>query len=474
MKKYKEILDLILRAVVLIIAAFTLLVGVQGCQKEEEIIIEPDKEEVITSSSSVYTSMMKMATKDGSHDNILDHSSCTSVELPIVVKVNGVEVKVESEKDFYTIEKIIDEEEGDKDILTFIFPITVVLSDFSKIVIESNSQFEHLIGSCTNGEDDDIECIDFKYPLLISTYNTLNIKADIQEINSDEELFHFLHQMKESDIVGINFPITLLLSSGNEIEVNDNIELNNIIAEAKDYCDEDDDIDHNDDDADTTPLLTSLLDGYWEITQFTDESVGVGPYEGYVFKFFENGSAIAFNATTKVNGKWSANGHDGTLRLELYFGEEHPANAIHKDWRIFEFNGYFIKLYDDTETNTIHLKFERPAVIPDPSISNILPGNSWIISQYKVGGDYLTSEYSGYTFEFKIDGSAFATKTDVTIQGSWLEITENEVKKLSLKFSEAPFGVFEGTWNIYSLTDSRIELRSENADGVVSILVFER
>ncbi len=478
MRNFKEIFELIIRAFVLVIAAFMLLVGIQGCQKEADIIIAPNDVEVMTTASPVHSTMIRTATHDGSGDNIIDQSSCTSVVLPITVIVKGLEIVIDSEQDFYTIEKIFDEFDGDDDVLEFIFPITVVLSDFSEVKINSDDELEAIINLCSTEEDDDIECVDFKYPILFSIYNSEKQIADTKEINDDQELYHFLHEMEENDYVGINFPITLLLFDGTEVIANDNIELNNLIENSKDACDEDDDNDYNDDDADDTLLLVSLLDGKWEITMFTNVSDSLEHFSGFIFEFFEDGNVIANKENVEIQGKWVTNGDDGHLKLELYFGDEVPFSELNEDWKIFEFDSSFIKLYDedDTNTNPVYLKFERPTPIePILSVSQVLPGNAWIVALYQEGEEVKTSYYNDYLLEFWEDGSVFAKKGDVTIQGTWNELMENEIDKLALFFGEVPFDEFYEDWQIISVQENRVELKYTSMDdGTVSVLVFER
>ncbi len=47
-----------------------------------------------------------------------------------------------------------------------------------------------------NEEDDDIECIDFQYPISISIYNTEFEIIDTVSIANDEALYNFIESLE--------------------------------------------------------------------------------------------------------------------------------------------------------------------------------------------------------------------------------------------------------------------------------------
>ena len=71
-----------------------------GCQKEIDETIEATNEKVFTQSSPVTDLVRRTVQKDGSIDNIIDGSSCSSLVLPITIIVNGVEMILDSPNDF--------------------------------------------------------------------------------------------------------------------------------------------------------------------------------------------------------------------------------------------------------------------------------------------------------------------------------------------------------------------------------------
>ena len=124
-----------------------------SCRTEEIELIQAPQEQVLEANSAVATLMQRIATNDGSNDNIIDNSNCFSIQLPVTVIVNGIELIINSESGFVDIEAIFDEFDDDVDNLQIIFPITVILTDFSEIVINNISDFNALSSTC-NGENE--------------------------------------------------------------------------------------------------------------------------------------------------------------------------------------------------------------------------------------------------------------------------------------------------------------------------------
>jgi hypothetical protein len=156
-----------------------------------------------------------------------------------------------------------------------------------KIIVNNEDDLEDLTEDCADdGSDDDIECIDFNYPLQISIYDADNQVSDVITINNDKQLYDFIDDLDDDEIASFNFPLTLILSDGSELNINNHDELEDALENAIDDCDEDDDSDHNDDDVDNTELKNILMDGQWEITYFFDDEDETSDFSGYYLLVF--------------------------------------------------------------------------------------------------------------------------------------------------------------------------------------------
>lgn len=316
-----------------------------GCQEEFEEITPPPSEQVITTKSEIADYIRLIALNDGSSDNILDNASCTALVFPLTAIVNGQEIIINSANDLKTVERILDASESDHDTLSIIFPVSVALPDHTQLLINNTEEFEDIVEQCTEGGDDeDIECVDFKYPLTLSVYDSQNQVSRVITINNDQELFSFFDGLEEGHFAGFKFPITVIVASSAEITVTDNDLLEDIIEDHMDDCDEDDDNDHNDDDADDTGLIAALLGGGWQITHYFVKTDETELFADFIITFHDDSTTLSSDGVSSVEGEWETNGHDGTLELELELGEVAPFHTMPDAWDVLEFNSSLIRL----------------------------------------------------------------------------------------------------------------------------------
>jgi hypothetical protein len=340
-----------------------------ACQKESEEIIDPPSEKAFIAGSVVSDIMQRTTLLDGSFDNILDRASCTSVVLPVTVIVAGEELTINSEEDFNKIEVVYNESDDDEHDLSFIFPIEIILADHSKITVIDADELESITKDCVeNGDDEDIECVDFKYPLSFSVYDKVKEVAEVITFNNDDEMYRFLENLDESDLVSIDFPITMILSDASEITVNSNDMLENLIESAEHDCDEHDRTEYehegeDDDDSHNSTFISSLITGEWIISYFSKDGEETSVFEGYKFMFYADGTAMADNGSSQINGTWESKSEDDSRKyLVMKFGETAPFVMLEDDWKVTEFDENIIKLMDEdkAEESNRFLSFERP------------------------------------------------------------------------------------------------------------------
>jgi len=149
----------------------------------------------------------------------------------------------------HLIEEIFDAIDSDDDFLEILFPITVTTGDYTEITINGIEDLRELAAQCLEGgADDDIECIDFVYPMTLFTFDIELEQTGSFVVESDRDLRRFFGNLDANELVSFQFPISLELYDDTVITVNTNEELARAIESAKDACDEDDDDDYNDDD----------------------------------------------------------------------------------------------------------------------------------------------------------------------------------------------------------------------------------
>lgn len=437
-----------------------------SCQEEFEALPQPDEQQTIMASSSTAELIMKTSSNDGSYDNIVDGASCLAIQFPYTVNVNGVEVSINAREDIKQIEAIFDELEipdweTGSEILDILFPITITLSDFSQIAIENQEDFRALIEECREGgDDDDIECIDFVYPLNLYTFDLNEQQTGSVVVESDMDMRLFFKDLGENDLISIDFPLSLKLYNGTEIQVNSNAELANAIETARNACDEDDDNDHNDDDFTKERLDGYLVECPWLVLDVERDGIlQTEQYIEYAMDFSENGEvSVKDRLGNSLAGTWTTRVAENKVLLKLEFDVLTDFNL---EWYVYELEEGKIKFYSEGG-NRIILK--RACDIIDTTPDNlraILAECSWVITKVKNQGEEIR-RLIGYEFNFMAEGMVtlgFGGST--AVNGTW-EITTNAQGRLVLAINMESDPAVSFEWPLTDLRDDRLKFSVED------------
>lgn len=293
-----------------------------SCRKEETEFEQAPEEETLLTNSTIANLIQRTASNDGSIDNIVDRANCFEIAFPYTVVINSEEITVSSPGDYNVIECVLDGIDSDSEDININFPITIILDDYTQVTITTIAEFTNYTNTC-NGEnetDDDIECVDFEYPIEVSIFNPENELLDTIILQNDSQLYEFIDDLDEDNITAFNFPITVTLADNSQVTINNFNELETTIENAINSCDEDDDYDYDDDDCDNcTPqqlevLLTSCSD--WQVDKLERNGTDYDDaYENYNFNFFNNGTMSVFWNTTTVYGTWTTSGSGNNLEV---------------------------------------------------------------------------------------------------------------------------------------------------------------
>jgi hypothetical protein len=299
----------------ILLVALGLLLTTTSCRTEDDLSIDPPEATTLMANSVLANKIKRVAKNDGSTDNIIYNANCFTIQLPVTVTVNGVVLTITEISNYEDLEDILDEFDDDDDTVVIDFPITIILADFTRVAVNSLDALEDFADDCNgeNEEDDDIECIDFVYPVTASLFNSNNEVIATLTFNNDNELYDFIDDIDEDDLVGFDFPISIIISDGSEVVINNFIELEQAIDNYEDDCDEDDDYDYNDDDCDncTTSDFESLLTRCtdWTVDELELNDVDLeDQYSDYLFSFESNGTITVTNNGSTISGTWAASG----------------------------------------------------------------------------------------------------------------------------------------------------------------------
>jgi hypothetical protein len=331
-----------------------------GCQSEENQVIQESPDN-ITSASPLTTLMGRVTQNPTSNDNIIDNTSCFSVVLPVTVIVNGQNIEVNTQEDYQIVQNAINEFTDDDDIVNFVYPISVQFQNFSTQVLEDEDDLEDVIEDCGEDNDfDEIDCISFEFPLTINLYNANNQVPETIIIQNNIEFYNFLENLEDSDLIQIQYPITINDPNGNPIVINNNNQLEdaieNLIDDCNDDSDDDDDDDDDDNDDDDNPsgsneaFNSTITEGTWSVSYFYDNGDETSNYAGYVFNFNSNGTITATLNSNTITGTWLSYIDDNEDKFELSF-QGQTLEELEEDWEVVEFSANEIRLKDDNDDN---------------------------------------------------------------------------------------------------------------------------
>lgn len=438
---------------------FIAALSLSSCQEEFEEVAGGDEQETITASSSTADLIQKTASNDGSFDNIVDGASCFAVKFPYTVEVNGIQVTIDSREDLHTVEEIFDAVDVDDDVLEFIFPITITFADFSELIIENVEHLRELADECIEGgDDDDIECIDFVYPITLFTFDINNQQTGEVVIESDEQLRKFFDGLDDDDLVSIQFPITLKKFDGTEIVVDSNGELANALEMAKDECDEDDDDDFNDDDFDEERFDFCLTQCPWLVHEVVRDEVNqTDQYFEYVMTFTEDGGVTVKDREGNIlHGTWSSRFTDRGPLLTLEFDVLVDFNL---EWLVYEIGEHTIKLYAEGGNKIIMKQLCDDDVNPD-TLREILKECEWIIKKVKNQGEEI-ERLLGFEFKFMPEGVVTLSDGVTTSEGTWeVGLNNDEIPSLLITMGDEPGVSFD--WPLRDLDDHRLKFEVED------------
>ncbi|NJM79256.1 MAG: hypothetical protein HC854_05845 [Flavobacterium sp.] len=298
-----------------------------SCQNEEIIIDDEPASENLTGDSPLVNLLSRVARNPTSHDNVLDNSSCFSVQLPVTVFVNGIQIVVNTTADYQTVKDAIDAFSNDDDLVTFVYPITIEFQNSNTQVIANSNQLDDVIEDCDEDDDfNEISCISINFPVYINTYNNGNQTVNTVAIQNKRALFNFLRNIIRNPniTITIQYPISIVNSSGVTVVVNSNEELLLLIEDALANC-----VTGNTGNTGNLTLQSVIVNGTWRITYyFRNNVIQTTDFTGYNFTFNPNNTVVASGVGTPINGTWIINSMVMKRELSLIFKEIYLTDCL--------------------------------------------------------------------------------------------------------------------------------------------------
>jgi hypothetical protein len=440
-----------------------------SCQKEEIDITQPNENEAIVADSELAKLVEATSKQDGSKDDVVDGARCFTLKLPVVIHIgNDRNIQINTEADFVRVQEILKQYNYTREQIEFNFPIKVVMANYEEVEINSVEDFKRLVYNC-NGEvqeEEHIRCIDFKFPISFSIYNSDSQVVDVVTIEGKRELYYFMQRVRNSEVIArLNFPVTMKLANGTEIAVNSHLDLKNTIHDAREACVGPDIIKDR--------IVNYLQQCLWRVDKLFLQGVRYeSDYIGTPLKFFPDNIV-----KLRVNGEFIQGtyevmplpGVEEGFKLKIMI-DGRPNLALYWYGKIMGADLMEFHLPNDPNSGLV-LERLCPTFEVDEDIlfvnRNLING-LWNIALLEARGDNMAEFFLNHTLEFKEAGKVILRNpNNVIVPGFW-ESFRSEGLHLALFFGEnIPFNDLNHRWKIVEVTATRIVLVDLNSTGGV-------
>jgi hypothetical protein len=328
------------------IAVFFLLLSCQSEINEQD----NDPQGTITNASPLTTYLQRVAMVKTVQDNVIDKSSYCTVKLPYTVTVNNEQIAVNTTADYQKVFDNINANPYDDDVVKIDFPVTMVFYNYMEKVIPNEGDFNTLLDYWNQQPDllSKINGLNINYPITINIYNSASQAGTSVSIISDQAFFNFIKNLNGSQYISLNYPISIADYNYQTKSITNNLEFENAIKYAIDYCPENNL---------ALDFAATITKGSWGIPYFFDDSEKTSSYTGYSFVFKSDNSVIASKGTTSETGQWETSTQSGDRELKVNFSSE-PLSKLNNSWKLFEFNNSQIRLRQ-VSSSTKYLYFEK-------------------------------------------------------------------------------------------------------------------
>ncbi|MGG6229965.1 hypothetical protein [Tenacibaculum sp. SDUM215027] len=341
------------------IITLTTLTIFTSCQSEENEQIG-NNPNAIAPTSEVAKKFKRTGMNDGGKDDFLDGNSCAELIFPVTATVNGIEIIIKNEVDYELALEIIDEFNDDDDTVAFKFPIKVKLNDYTEVSITSQTELEELNRKCDEASDDmedAISCAKIDFPISILTYDINLEQTGAVVIESEEQLYSFVDDLDSDDLFSVKYPITVTLSDGTSVEINNDSEFEDAVEECISYEEAEEAAEESADE-----LESIVSKATFKVESFVTGGVDkVEDFAAYTIEFTNDEKLIVKNTidTTQedIEGEYDVDS-DTRVLLEVEFGTGTAVSALNNEWVVTTYTSTLLTLQSKTDTS-VTLTFKK-------------------------------------------------------------------------------------------------------------------
>ncbi|MFG6686417.1 hypothetical protein ACGK9U_07540 [Mariniflexile sp. HNIBRBA6329] len=299
------------------------------------------------SESKTASNLERTSMYDGSFDDFLDGTSCSSILLPVVATVNGQQVSIISQADYQLVLNILGQFTNDSDTVTLQFPFSVRLSNYTEVVVANQGEYDAIIDACETAENtgkDAISCLDIDFPITILTYSLNLEQTGSLVIQSEQQLYAYMNNMDNTELFSVKYPITATLSNNSTVTLTSDLDLQASIEDCLDTEDAEEEAEEE-----AKNLETILVNGAFKVQTFINAGVNkTSDYANYTIDFANDKTCTAIHSTlSAVQGTYNV-ASETEVYLNLTFAGNATFNLLNSKWEVTSFSNTSISLKSTT------------------------------------------------------------------------------------------------------------------------------
>lgn len=319
-----------------------------SCQSEVDEV-QGDNPNTNTANSTTANNLQRVSMYDGTSDDFIDDSSCSSIKFPFTAIVNGVELTFVSQLSYESAISILGTLNNDDDSVKIQFPITIKMSDYTEVTVTSQSQYDAIVDDCDDAEDDGkdaISTLNIDYPIAILTYDASLEQTGTVTFASEKELFTYMQNMSSTEYFSVKYPISVTLSDNSTLEINSDVEFKASVNAALNI---EEAIDEAEDDKEDLEAI--LVNGTFKVNSYINAGAdSASNYVNTTIDFANDWKVKSMNTlTTIATGTYSVTS-DTNVYLQIGFTGSTDFSLFNKTWKVTSFTSSTITL--ESKTNS--------------------------------------------------------------------------------------------------------------------------
>ncbi|NJX16545.1 hypothetical protein [Tamlana crocina] len=305
-----------------------------------------------SATSPTASNLERSAMYDGSFDDFIDGMSCSSILFPYTATINGTEITLLSKLDYSLVLNILGEIVNDDDVISFEFPLTVKLSNYTEVQVSNQAELDALMNACEEAEEnaeDAINCFEIDFPISILTYSLNAEQTGSVVIESEQELYTYMNNFGNDQLFAVNYPITATLNgeSNTVVEITSDMDLQTKINECVANEDMEEEAEEN-----AENLETILVEGAFKVQSFVSAGVDTAnAYADYTIDFANDLSCTAENTVNTtiedVEGTYQV-ASETEVFLTLNFSSNASFELLNHTWKVTSYSENSIELQSTT------------------------------------------------------------------------------------------------------------------------------